>query len=414
MSITAIGLTFMTAAVFFLSMYIAYIKTASYRSYKREEEIRIIYEATCGFANAGGIHDIVDAMVAALNDRFSSSITYLCFDKDNVPLNIQREMKRIVQTKVWHDTYDMSEREKRFNNMFPGLDVGDEFYYWPIPGPGDFMGVCQIQKEEMVLLNRQLLFTIVINAYLAADRFSMSQQRSQVQEEIIVERHRTSLLRSISHDIRTPLSRISCAAEMLLDGTDDCYSLASVIQKDSRWLILMVENILCLTRLEDGKLNIEKYPEVVEEVLGDVIVNHMSKQAPNREISVYLTERPLIIPMDAIAIKQVLINLLDNAIRHTLEDDIAVIVEEAVDEIIFTIRDGGIGIPEQNLPHIFNHFFTYYKDGTKHRVGIGLGLPICEAIVNAHGGKIWARNRTDCAGAELVFTLPKEEVDFCL
>lgn len=323
-----------------------------------------------------------------------------------VPQNIQLEIKRIVSSKLWQDTYDISERGQRVDRLYPGLDVGDGYYYWPVPNhdPESFSGVCRIQKKGMAFISKHALRTIIINAHLVVDRFCIFEERSRALEDIIKERHHTNLLCSISHDIRTPLSRIYGATEMLLDGIDNNrYALVKAIQKDSAWLHLMVENILCMTRLEDSRLN--KYPEVVEEVIGDVMINHMARREHGCKISVCLPRQPLVVCMDARLIKQVIINLLDNAIRHTKPGhEIAMVVEEDAEGVIFTIRDSGSGIPENNLPHIFKRFFTAATDDTKR--GVGLGLPICESVVNAHGGRIYAHNRQDCTGAEFIFILP--------
>jgi len=173
----------------------------------------------------------------------------------------------------------------------------------------------------------------------------------------------------------------------------------------------LVENILNLTRLQDGRLSIKKQPEAVEEVIGEA-VGHIVKRTPIYEISVSVPDELLLVPMDAKLIIQVIINLLDNAFKHTKpEKKIGIIVElnKNTNMAEFTVRDSGSGIRQEDLPNIFEVFYTSHSNHADTRHGIGLGLAICDSIVRAHGGNIAARNRSDGAGAEFIFTLPMED-----
>ena len=192
----------------------------------------------------------------------------------------------------------------------------------------------------------------------------------------------------------------------MTDEGDKRHALARDIFQSADWLHAMVENILSLTRLQDGRLILDKQPEAAEEVIDDA-VNHVLQHAPGREISVKTPDALLMAPMDAKLIRQVLINLLDNAIKHTpAGGEIAVDADTDGCFARFTVRDGGAGIHEEDLPHIFEMFYTSTAAPADRRRGIGLGLSICETIVKAHGGGISARNRADRSGAEFIFTLP--------
>lgn len=187
--------------------------------------------------------------------------------------------------------------------------------------------------------------------------------------------------------------------------------MAKGIYKDADWLRSLVINILNLTRLQENKLIPNKTYEAVEEIVGSA-VNHISRRSPEYEISVKVPEELLLIPMDAKLIEQVLINLLDNAIKHTNpQNDIWVIVEEHKEakEAEFMVMDNGEGIREADLLHIFQMFYTSNGRSADVKQGIGLGLTICEAIIKAHGGTIKAENRTDTKGAKFSFTLPVKE-----
>ena len=231
------------------------------------------------------------------------------------------------------------------------------------------------------------------------------------------ERFKGNLLRSISHDIRTPLSGIMGSGEMLMQMTKDqeeLYSLSKNIYEDANWLHGLVENILSLTRLQDGDRMLEKQPEAVEEIVGAAVAT-IEKRYPNREINITLPDEFLMVKMNGRLIHQVLINLVDNAIKHSSDNSV---IEVNVDlkndinkdrqEVVTKVKDRGTGIKEEDLPHVFEMFYTKDKDRKdKGNIrGIGIGLSICKSIVEAHGGKIKAENNVDGKGAVFTFTLP--------
>jgi two-component system sensor histidine kinase KdpD len=296
------------------------------------------------------------------------------------------------------------------------VNIGAEFHDWPIYGRESILGIIRIPSEQARLLSKaqtRLLRSMIESVALAMDRFRSVQGRIRSREETEQERYRSNLLRSISHDFRTPLSGILGATEMLSSMTekeDRRYEIIDGISKDARWLYSLVENVLSLTRLQDGKLTINKQPEVVEEVLGGA-VGYMSRRYPEYEIEAHAPEELLLAPMDVKLINQVLINLMDNAVKHTSppgEISITVSRDTEHNQAVFSIQDTGSGIAQPDLPHIFQMFYTSHSSHADSRPGIGLGLAICESIIKAHGGTITARNRADRTGAEFIFTLPLE------
>ena len=249
---------------------------------------------------------------------------------------------------------------------------------------------------------------------LAMDRLRVMQEKIRSQEEANQERYRGNLLRAISHDLRTPLAGIMGTSEMIMDMSEQNeprYELAQGIYKDADWLRGLVENILSLTRLQDGRLTLHKQMEPVEEVIGAAL-NVIAKRAPEREITVDIPDEIVMVPMDVGLIEQVLTNLLDNAIKHTqVQDEIIVAFrkDEQSGQAVFTVSDHGTGISEEDLPKIFEMFYTTKGSGPDARRGIGLGLAICESIIRAHGGTITASNQKTGTGAVFEFTLPLEE-----
>ncbi len=382
---------------------------------QREAETKAVYNLTNHLTDAKEVYEIVGFAVSEISACFMCRAACLCFREDGFPesffiqqLSDKRQIRREVD--------NPEEIKRRIERLSMGCDIGSEFYDWPIYGQEAIHGIVRIPIEvaqEMNIAQTRLLHSMIESIALAMDRLRSTEERIKFREETIQERYRGNLLRAISHDLRTPLSSIMGTAEMLMDMSskqDIRYSLASEIHKDANWLHSLVENILSLTRLQEGKLIIKKQLEAAEEILGGTIA-YIAKQWPSYEISVSVPEELLLVPMDAKLIKQVLINLLDNAIKHTSHDEeISISVTKDADSrwAIFVVRDCGVGISKEDIPNIFQLFYTSNTQHADAKHGIGLGLAICDAIIKAHGGNIEARNRTDKKGAEVIFKLPME------
>ena len=223
---------------------------------------------------------------------------------------------------------------------------------------------------------------------------------------------RSDLLRSIGHDLRTPLTGIQCGANYLAEHGDtlppaEIKKFAGDISEEVAWLSNLVENILYMTRIGDVGLQLQKQPEVVDDVVSEAVA-HVPALA-GRALTVLLPEQVLAVPMDGRMIVQVLVNLLDNAVRYTgagCPVRLSVCAEGA--RAVFVVEDGGPGIPPDQCEQIFSSFATSGKIGPDGRRGVGLGLTICRAVVCAHGGAI-AAGSSALGGAKFSFWLPLEE-----
>lgn len=351
---------------------------------EKEAETKALYTLTNRLTDAPGMEEIAGIATDAISGLTRCDAECLCFDENGKP----------------EAAYGME----------------TEFYDWPICGRETTLGVVRIPTEvtrTMSEAQTRMLRSMIESTALAMDRFRATQQRWKSNEAIAQERYRGNLLRAISHDVRTPLAGIMGTAEMLLSMTaaeDPRHPLLEGIHQDANWLHSLVENILSLTRLHDGRLVLNKQEEAVEEVVG-AAVRHISRRWPDYEITVNVPEELLLVPMDARLIGQALINLLDNAVKHTPpQGEISVSVTKDSERgcAVFSVRDNGAGIAESDLPNIFEMFYTSRVRHADAQLGIGLGLAICETVVKAHGGSIRARNRADGPGAEFIFTLPLE------
>lgn len=223
------------------------------------------------------------------------------------------------------------------------------------------------------------------------------------------ENMRTNLLRAISHDLRTPLAGILgntlvyLENQKTLDETEKKNIVAS-IHMDSSWLINLVENLLAVTRIKNDLVSINTKEELVEEVLSEAL-QKVEKRHPGCVIRVKIPDDFIMLPMDAMLIEQVTINLLENAILHSgSSTPVDIVVEDVREYISFTVRDYGSGIPENMLENLFRGA-AYSSPAFDAGKGAGIGLAICKTIITAHHGTIRGRNHG--YGAEFVFTLPK-------
>ena len=236
-------------------------------------------------------------------------------------------------------------------------------------------------------------------------------QQEQFRMESEREKMRANLLRSVSHDIRTPLTSIIGSTSAILETPDlsleQQHQLLEDVRDDAQWLVRVVENLLSITRMgEDTRIT--KQPEAAEEVLGEV-ARKFRKHYPDVKISVAVPDELLIVPMDAILIEQVMTNLLENAVRHGKNTThIALSVHQEGENAVFAVQDNGGGISPKLLPVLFSgtlrHSDTPTGDGKRN---MGLGLSVCNAIVRAHGGTMHAQNKD--GGAEFIFCLPMIE-----
>ena len=245
-----------------------------------------------------------------------------------------------------------------------------------------------------------------------------AEQNAREKEEAAVqienERLRSTLLRSISHDLRTPLTSISGNASNLLshgETFDEAtrQGLYRSIYEDSLWLNQMVENLLVSTRLENGETKLSFSTEVLEDII-DEAVSHAQSLGDTHQIIVEPSEELILVRADARLITQVLINLLNNALKYTPDGSTIRIRTWKRDASVFvSVSDIGSGVPDADKEKIFDMFYTGTQNVSDGRRSIGFGLALCKTIVRAQGGEITVSDNTP-HGAVFTFSLPAEEV----
>ena len=271
-------------------------------------------------------------------------------------------------------------------------------------------------KLNFAIAGYPIMFLVMLVASVVTSAMTTQIKRQEsVRAEVEKEKMRGNLLRAISHDLRTPLTGISGAATAILEQHgnmtwDQEKEMLQDISEDAQWLIRMVENLLSITRISSGQTKIVKTEEAAEEVIAAAMMS-FRKQHPKLRVHVSVPDELLIVPMDAILIRQVL-NMLENAAQHAGENiEIWLSVEKRDGCAVFSVRDNGCGIPEDDLPHLFDGSLKTDSTADASR-GMGIGLSVCVTIVKAHGGVVRARN-SETGGAVFTFTLPLMEETVC-
>ena len=240
--------------------------------------------------------------------------------------------------------------------------------------------------------------------------------QEQLRRESEHEKLRANLMRAVSHDLRTPLTSISGAIGAVLEGglePGQQRELLEDARRDADWLCRMVENLLSVTRIEsDSASALHKQEEALEEVLGAAVLA-FRKRNPSVDVTVSVPEQALFVPMDAVLIQQVLQNLLDNAVLHGgTTTAVRISAQRESGQAAVCVEDNGEGIDRRQLDHLFDGGPRFSGTSSPDTArGLGIGLPVCRAIVEAHGGIICARNRPE-GGAAFTFTLPTGETDY--
>lgn len=277
-----------------------------------------------------------------------------------------------------------------------------------------------IQKQPLDAFENSVLLSILGECALALENDKNVREKEEAAILAKNEQLRANLLRTISHDLRTPLTSISGNANNLLYN-ESCLDaqmrrqIYGDIYDDSMWLIDLVENLLSVTRIEEGRMQIRQSAELVDEVIREAL-KHTGQSRTGRTIKVEEEDELILAKMDARLIVQVLINLIGNAVKYTPQGtDITVRVRKEKAEngensqVIISVCDLGDGIPDDRKERVFDMFYTGGDQVADSRRSLGLGLGLCRSIINAHGGKIWISDNIP-HGAVVTFTLPAEEV----
>ena len=272
-----------------------------------------------------------------------------------------------------------------------------------------------IGEQPPDAFERSIVLSILGECALALENEKNAREKEQAAILAKNEQLRANLLRTISHDLRTPLTSISGNASNLLSNgasfdADTKKQLYTDIYDDSMWLINLVENLLSVTRLEEGRLNLSLSEDLVDDVIIEAL-RHVNRKSVEHYIEVENEDEFLLAKMDAKLIVQVVINIVDNAIKYTPKGShILISTKKQYDKAVISIADDGAGIPDEMKPRVFDMFFSGANQIADSRRSLGLGLSLCKSIINAHGGCISVSDNPP-HGTVFTFTLPAGEVE---
>lgn len=413
-SIAGYPITFGTLMVVSLttSFLVARVKIQRRRAQERERQNEALYELANRLFTLQTPEEIAGIGVSCLADQFAGgAFLYLGNPTEN-RLFLQGGQPRAEE----HGAIALCYNEKLETGRGTKVSAGANGCYLPIIGGDQIHGVAGIaaglpEPES----SRALIFLrlVVRQIAVALEYRKLEQLQQKAAVEAKTESMRGNLLRAISHDLRTPLTGIYGASSTIMEQGDlltaqQKNKMLSDISENASWMIRMVENLLTVTRIENNGLPIKKTPEAAEEIIGAAMAK-LRKSFPDASVRVFSPDELLMVPMDGILIQQVLINLIENAVKYSKNTKpIEVSVNKKDDFAFFTITDDGVGISPEHVSIAFDGRSPTHNESADSRRGIGIGLPICKTIVNAHGGSIGVSNQQG-GGCCFYFSLPLEE-----
>ena len=306
----------------------------------------------------------------------------------------------------------------RHASVLPGVTASSRrnALHYPIKVQNRVYGTVIIEgSEPLEAFENSVLLSILGECALALENSRNTAEKEEAKLQAESEKLRANLLRSISHDLRTPLTAISGNASILLSDSENLdvdarKQMYGDIYDDSAWLHNLVENLLAVTKIEEGRMELKTQPQLAEEIVSEAM-QHISRKRSEHTITVTHENDLLLAQCDARLIVQTIINLVDNAIKYTpMGSHIWVSTRWEESMAVFTVADDGPGIPDQEKKQIFHMFYTGSTAVADSRRSLGLGLSLCKSIVTAHGGTITVSDNQP-VGTVFTFTIPAGEVE---
>jgi len=377
----------------------------------REQRTAALYAMSRELASTRGLDELLKVAVRHISEVFRSQIIVL------LPEPGDNSLVSWTGGQFTLDSNDLGVAKwVHEHHQAAGLGTatlpGATALYLPLQAPRGPVGVLGIRPADRHALDSpdQLhqLETFANQTALAMERAHLADEAQQAQVRVETERLRNSLLSSVSHDLRTPLATITGAATTMLDNTAKLdaktrQELLESVREEADRLNRLVQNLLEMTRLESGALQLRKEWHPVEEVIGAAL-SRLGKQLAGRRVDTHVPPDLPLAPIDDVLIEQVLVNLLDNAVKYTPgTSPIRILATSSGEAVTVEVADRGPGLPRGEEDRVFEKFYR----GTTGGRGAGLGLAIAQGIVKAHGGHIWAQNLPE-GGVAFLFTLPVE------
>ncbi|MGI6175326.1 MAG: sensor histidine kinase [Christensenellales bacterium] len=388
------------------------MKRQALAAQEKERRADQLYKINNELLAAGDMHSIIRIAVTHLAAQTQMPVVFYTSDPLEEGSGILSQPSELLgsdqQRRYAHTLYRVPKQVAKW------ADIQGPVYYINVLSKGKCLGLVGVGCGETIIDENNMAFIrmIIGQVAMAMEMQIISDEQKNVQLEAEKEKTRSTLLRAVSHDLRTPLTGIYSASSVIFEqynsvSAEQTKQMALDIMENAQWLIRIIENLLLVTRITDGRISIKKTKEVVEEVMAQA-VRIIRKRYSNCHISIKALENPLMIPMDAILISQVLINLLDNAVKNSPAGSL-VSIELTMQQgyACITVSDQGRGIPPNELDNLFEVRLRDDNQTIDAKRGIGIGLSICKTIVEAHNGEISGTNKSQ-GGAVFTVMLPQE------
>jgi two-component system, OmpR family, sensor histidine kinase KdpD len=384
-------------------------RTQAEAAHHREQRTAALYAMSRELAGTRGIDDLLQVAARHVAEVFRTAVAVLVPDGGGALASWSGSQFALDTSDVgvarW--VYEHRQPAGLGTNTLPGASA----LYVPLLGSTGAVGVLGVRPADPHAMDEperlHQLETFAAQTALALERAWLAEEAQQAAVRIETERLRNSLLSSVSHDLRTPLATITGAVTTILDegGRMEAATrgeLLESVREEAERLNRLVQNLLEMTRLESGALQLHRELHPIEEVVGAAL-GRVGKRLGDRRVTTKVPPDLPLVAIDDVLIEQVLVNLLDNAIKYTPAGSPIEIITTAGDRnLTVEITDHGPGLPAGSEDKVFDKFYRAQPEGGR---GAGLGLAICRGIVRAHGGRIWAQNIPG-GGVAFLFTLP--------
>lgn len=383
---------------------------------------KILFDTNQLIQKASGTNEIITATANQLIKLLGKNIViYYCENKKLGNPHIFRANGEASEDELTTDNEKATAQWVMKNNKHAGATTdtlsGAKCMYFAIRVNSNVYGVVGIDMNDSVLdsFENSVLLSILGECALAMENEQNAKEKEAAAILAKNEQLRANLLRAISHDLRTPLTSIMGNADNLLSNgasfdEETKHLIYKDIYDDSMWLINLVENLLSVTKLEDGQMKLNLSLELMDEIITEAL-HHINNKGGTHKIKTINSDEIALVNVDARLIIQVIINLVDNAVKYTPEGSEIVIKTKVTGKnVAVSVADNGYGIPDESKSKVFDMFFSGANSIADSRRSIGIGLSLCKSIVTAHGGKIFVSDNKP-QGAVFTFTLPTKEVN---
>ena len=409
----------MTFAVMFIVSFLAGLLADQLRQMLRQAEddrvrTQIMFDTSQLLNKTADYEEVATITGMQLKKLIRRSILIQLSDPEKntrlfFPDNCEKEFGAEIEADCIEWTLCSGKEAGRQTNVYPSA----KGIYKPLAINGHTYGVVGIMSEHGFSdkLTDDIINAILSQCELAMENIRVTNEKEAEKLKTQDERLRADLLRSISHDLRTPLTSISGNSSVLLQSDNKLdpetkRQLYQDIYDDSQWLINLVENLLSVSRVKNGEMKLNRSDEVLDDII-DEAMHHIDRHAKNHLLEVKKCGEMILVNVDVHLIIQVIINLVDNAVKYTPQGStICLATYRQSGKVVVEVSDNGPGISDEEKSHIFEMFYNGKKDVSDSRRSMGMGLALCRSIIEAHGGQINVTSNTPC-GASFTFTLPE-------